>query len=294
MNLPYFQVDAFTAQAGRGNPAGVYLLPDDDFTDDHLQILATERGISETGFLLQRPAGWSLRWFTPRVEIPLCGHGTVAAAYVLWEQGLLDPLTPARFYTRSGLLQARRTDDGWIELDFPAFTHTPDALPDRIIATFARPPQAVYFAHDRHVTVLATEAEVRNYRPDFAALRDHRLVITAPADPRAPGAAAAPGPAYDFVSRYFAVPMGVNEDPVTGSAHCALTPYWAARLNKTQMVAYQASARGGYLRLRLEGDRVFIAGQAVTVPAGRAAVPRETAPPHAAALRVSATTLQKP
>lgn len=266
MNLPFFQVDAFTAQAGRGNPAGVFLLPDDDFTDDHLQILATDLGLSETGFLLERPAGWSLRWFTPKVEIPLCGHGTVAAAHVLWEQGLLGAGEPARFYTRSGLLQARQTPDGWIELDFPAFTHVPDALPDRVIATFARPPLAVYFAHDRHIAVLATESEVRNYRPDFAALRDHRLVITAPAD-AAP--ADAGNPRIDFVSRYFAVPMGVDEDPVTGSAHCALTPYWAARLKKTQMLAYQASARGGFLRLRLEGDRVLIAGQAVTVPAMR-------------------------
>lgn len=178
-------------------------------------------------------------------------------------RALLYPLGPP-----PGAPHARRLD----RARFPAFTHIPDALPDRVIATFARPPLAVYFAHDRHIAVLASESEVRNYRPDFAALRDHRLVITAPADaaPANSDPANAGNSHIDFVSRYFAVPMGVDEDPVTGSAHCALAPYWAARLKKTQMLAYQASARGGYLRLRLEGDRVLIAGQAVTVPAKRA------------------------
>lgn len=169
MNLPFFQVDAFAAQAGRGNSAGVYLLPDDDFTDDHLQILATDLGLSETGFLLERPAGWSLRWFTPKVEIPLCGHGTVAAAHVLWEQGLLGANEPARFYTRSGLLQARRTPDGWIELDFPRSPTSP--TPSR---TASSPPLRVR----RWPSILRTTATSRCSRPN------RRFATIDPTSPR--------------------------------------------------------------------------------------------------------------
>lgn len=260
MNLPFFQVDAFTAEAGRGNPAGVYFLPEgplDDAgipEDDYLQLLAVERRLPETGFVRPRPGGYSLRWFTPRVELSLCGHGTLAAAHVLWEQGLLGPAEPARFYTRSGLLTADLLDERWIEMDFPAFSFEPSSLPEAVMSTFASPPLGVYFAEDRYLVVLGSETEVRGYQPDFERIKAHRLIITAPA--------AAP---CDFVSRFFAGPLGIGEDPVTGSAHCALAPYWASRLGKTSFLAYQASARGGFLKVRLQGDRVRIAGQAITV-----------------------------
>lgn len=265
MNLPFHQVHAFTREPGRGNPAGVYLLPEGELDtplseDEYLQLLAIDRRLPETGFVRPRPEGYSLRWFTPKTELTLCGHGTLAAAHVLWEQGLLDPHAPAHFYTTAGLLSVRLLGDGWIEMDFPAFPLTSATLPEAVTATFAA--REVYFAGDRYLVVLGTETEVRAYAPDFEILKNHRLIITAPADATP---AAAEGGNLDFVSRYFGVPLGVNEDPVTGSAHCALAPYWAARLGKTDLTAYQASSRGGYLKLRLEGDRVKIAGQAITV-----------------------------
>jgi PhzF family phenazine biosynthesis protein len=260
MNLPFHQVHAFTREPGRGNPAGVYLLPEGPLyaplpEDEYLQLLAIDRRLPETGFVRPRPEGYSLRWFTPKTELTLCGHGTLAAAHVLWEQGLLAPAAPAYFYTAAGLLTVRLLGEGWIEMDFPAFSFAPSTLPQTVTATFGA--HEVYYAGDRHMVVLGSEAEVRNYAPDFEVLKDHRLIITA--------AASAAGGSYDFVSRYFGVPLGVNEDPVTGSAHCALAPYWAARLGKTHLNAYQASARGGALKLRLEGDRVKISGQAITV-----------------------------
>lgn len=308
MNLSFFQVDAFTGVAGRGNPAGVYLLPEGplpglggaavamdaaagsawgaaatgsalgavaapDATsavpfseDDYFQLLAVERRLPETGFVRPRPEGYALRWFTPKTELPLCGHGTLAAAHILWEQGHLGADEPARFYTASGLLTVRRLEDGWIEMDFPAFTLKPASLPASVL--YPLEPREVWFAGDRYLAVLGSEAEVRGFEPDAGRLREHRVVITAAAAPANASAAAAPGavgPAYDFVSRYFAAPVGVDEDPVTGSAHCALAPYWAKRLGKTSFLAYQASARGGFLKVRLDGDRVRIAGQAITV-----------------------------
>jgi predicted PhzF superfamily epimerase YddE/YHI9 len=296
MNLPFFQVDAFTREPGRGNPAGVYLLPEKPLPgltapttcsvvpafneDDYLQLLATERRLPETGFVRPRPEGYALRWFTPKTELPLCGHGTLAAAHILWEQGHLGADEPARFYTASGLLTVRRLEDDWIEMDFPAFTLKPSSLPSSVL--YPLEPLEVWDAGDRHLAVIGSEAEIRAYTPDFERLREHRVVITALAD-RAPagappvGAAAADNaaagaaatapatPAYDFVSRYFNVPLGVGEDAVTGSAHCALAPYWAKRLGKNIFLAYQASPRGGFLKIRLDGDRVRIAGQAITV-----------------------------
>lgn len=269
MNLPFFQVDAFTREPGKGNPSGVYLLPEQSLQQDgmteseHLHLLALSTNLLETGFVRRRHDGFSLRWFTPKTELELCGHGTVGAAHVLWEQGWLAPGESIRFHTRSGQLTVHQLKDGWIELDFPAFKIAPADLPGSILSTFPKAPKEMLFAHDRHIVVLESEAEVRNYQPDFATLKDHRLVITARADDRRQ--ALSQELRYDFVSRYFGVPLGVNEDPVTGSAHCGLSPYWAPILGKTSMMAYQASARGGYLKVRLEGERVFIAGQAITV-----------------------------
>jgi predicted PhzF superfamily epimerase YddE/YHI9 len=221
MKMPFFHVDAFTTEPGSGNASGVYLLPDSPLgggatsESDYLQLLAVETNLPETGFLRARADGWALRWFTPKVELELCRHGTLAAAHILWERGLLDPSALARLHTRSGALTVRLLEEGWIEMEFPAFAYAPATLPGSVTATFTHPPREIYFAHDRHLVVLGSEAEVRGYRPDFERLKDHRMIITA-STPDAP---------YDFVSRYFGVPLGVNEDPVTGSAHCALAPY---------------------------------------------------------------------
>lgn len=291
MELPFFQVDAFTREAGRGNPAGVYLLPEGPVfahgarsarptpvtagstpavtlsEDDYFQLLATERNLPETGFVRPRPEGYALRWFTRKAELPLCGHGTLAAAHVLWEQGILPAAAPAHFYTASGLLTVRRLEDGWMEMDFPAFTLTPASLPESVL--YPLQPQEVWSTGERYLALLGSEAEVRDYEPDFERLKEHRVVITAAGaapqggSPSHNGARA--GGAPDFVSRYFNVPVGVYEDAVTGSAHCALTPFWAERLGKTTFLAYQASARGGFLKVRLDGDRVRIAGQAITI-----------------------------
>jgi len=253
MNLPFFYIEAFTQTAGKGNPAGVYLLPS-ALEEAEMQSIAMERNLPETGFVQRRPDGFSLRWFTPATELNLCGHGTLAAAHVLWEQGWLEPGIAARFHTCAGELMVRLLDDGWIEMDFPAFPLELSSLPAQVAETLT--PLEVWKTRDRLMVVLGSEAEVREYRPDFERLRDIELLITAASDKGAP---------YDFVSRTFVVPFGVNEDFVTGSAHCALTPYWSARLGKTSLTAYQASSRGGFLRVRLEGNRVFIAGQALTL-----------------------------
>jgi PhzF family phenazine biosynthesis protein len=289
MRIPFFQVDAFSLEPFKGNVAGVCILPDEPLDalhrtsvvahagggpviseSDLLQLIAMEKNIPETGFIRRREDGFSLRWFTTLTELNLCGHGTLAAAHVLYEEGWLQPSEVARFHTRSGLLSVRLLDEGWIEMDFPAFSLEPASLPESITSTFVRAPLGIYFAHDRYLVVLDSEAAVRDYQPDFVRLKDHRIIITAARD-RAGATDAArdqPQEPYDFISRFFAGPLGVSEDPVTGSAHCALAPYWSGQLGKTSFLAYQASSRGGYLKVRLEGDRVLIAGQAITVCKG--------------------------
>ena len=219
--------------------------------------VAREMNLSETAFLLPQADGWSLRWFTPAREIELCGHATLASAHVLWESGRLPTGQTARFHTLSGLLTAEQQGE-WIELNFPTAALEPGDPPPGMAEALGVQP--VYSAHyrQRYLLELATEAEVRAAAPDFARLQacDRRgVVITARAST----------PGFDFVSRFFAVYTGIPEDPVTGSTHTFLTPYWAQKLGKESLTAYQASARGGVLRLRLLGERTAIAGQAVTV-----------------------------
>jgi len=260
MTLRITQVDAFTNKPFAGNPAAVCILP--QAADGRWMLdVAREMNLAETAFLVRQQDGFDLRWFTPAVEVDLCGHATLASAHVLWEDGVLKPNEQGRFHTKSGLLTADRSDS-WIELDFPSTPATaappPPGLGDAIGA------QPVYVGRSKfdYLVEVDSEATVRSLTPDLAAIGrlDARgVIVTSHADNTSE---------YDFVSRFFAPQAGVPEDPVTGSAHCALTPYWSKKLGKQSLVAFQASARGGELRLRLVGDRVRIGGQAVTVLRG--------------------------
>jgi predicted PhzF superfamily epimerase YddE/YHI9 len=257
-------VDAFTSEPFAGNPAAVCLL-DGVRSDRWLQAVAAEMNLSETAFLWREDDAVRLRWFTPRVEVPLCGHATLASAHLLFETGRARD-GEIRFATQSGDLRASRAPDGWIELDFPAFRAEPSLLPANVAVALGAMPVETSTVERLNGTSwlceMETERDVRGARPD----------------PRALLAAGAPsvilttkgeGSGFDFVSRYFAPGAGVDEDPVTGAAHCALAPYWAKKLGKTEMLAYQASVRGGVVGVRVQGDRVVLRGQAVTVVSGQ-------------------------
>lgn len=267
MERPIYIVDAFTNEAFKGNPAAVCPL-DAPQTTEWMQRVAAEMNLSETAFVVPRPAGdgYDLRWFTPALEVPLCGHATLASAHTLWESGRLATDTEARFHTLSGWLGAQRTADG-IELDFPAMKLTEIPLPAGVAESLRAEPQSVWVATDQngleknYLVELSSEAEVRSLRPDFNLMREQvskGLIVTA--------ASATAG--VDFVSRYFATWAGIDEDPVTGSAHCALAPYWCGKLGQASLQGYQASARGGFVKVTLDGDRVRLGGQAVTVVRG--------------------------
>jgi PhzF family phenazine biosynthesis protein len=259
MPVRIVQVDAFTACPFTGNPAAVCVLEAPP-TDQWMRDVAREMNLSETAFLTPHADGYNLRWFTPAVEVDLCGHATVASAHVLWEDEHLPPGRQACFHTRSGLLLADRRGD-WIELDFPAKVATPAEPPPNLLPALG--VQARFVARNQFDYLVEVESEetLRAMTPDFTALRKvpvRGVIVTArPSSTE-----------FDFVSRFFAPAAGVDEDPVTGSAHCALGPYWAERLGKSEFAAYQASARGGVVRVRLSGDRVILGGQAVTVLRG--------------------------
>ena len=237
MGLNIIQVDAFTNKPFSGNPAAVCLLPGEK-DDRWLQQVAQEMNLSETAFLLWKRDGFSLRWFTPTVEVALCGHATLASAHVLWENDYLGHDEHARFHTLSGLLTASRRDD-WIEMDFPAKGSQPVSAPDGLLESLGI-AATVAVGRNEYDYLVEVESEeiVRTITPNFFALAniDARGVMltsrTTSTD-------------YDFVSRFFGPRAGVNEDPVTGSAHCCLAPYWQEKLGKDEMVGYQASARGG-------------------------------------------------
>ncbi len=269
---PLYQVDAFTDQPFRGNPAAVCLL-DRPRPDEWMQAVAAEMNLSETAFLLPEADGYRLRWFTPQTEVRLCGHATLASAHVLYETDRLPGAALARFYTRSGLLSASRREDGWIELDFPAATVQPVEPPPGLLEAFGNlAPRFVGKKPDSNSYLMEIDSAgaVAGLQVDFAALRAcpvKSVIVTA----QAVGwqSAGRSGAAYDFVSRFFAPAIGIAEDPVTGSAHCSLATYWSQRLHQTRFTAYQASARGGALGVRLEGERVILSGQAVTVLTGQ-------------------------
>jgi len=256
MNQPICVVDAFTTEKFRGNPAAVCVLsaPADS---EWMQKVAAEMNLSETAFLEPQIEGWGLRWFTPTVEVALCGHATLASAHVLWESGRLASGQPARLHTRqSGVLTCRRRDN-LIEMDFPARRATAVELPAGLAAALGIEPVWTGRSLDDFLCELPDQASVRSLQPDHAALARlpvRGVIVTA----RGAGD-------FDCVSRFFAPGAGVAEDPVTGSAHCTLAPYWAGKLGKETLRAWQASARGGEVSLRLAGDRVILSGSAVTV-----------------------------
>jgi len=258
MSLAIVQVDAFTAQPFGGNPAAVCVLPGPG--DEKWMVrVAMEMNLSETAFLYPNGDGYHLRWFTPTIEVDLCGHGTLGTAHVLWTEGHLDPALPARFHTRSGLLTCERRGD-WIEMNFPANLEQPAEAPAQLAEALGAELKYVGKNQFDYLVEVANEETVRGLKPQHHLLRQLtvRGVI---ATSRGSGE-------FDFVSRFFAPGSGIDEDPATGSAHCALAPFWAARLGKTEMTGYQASARGGVVKVRLEGDRVVLMGQAVTVLRG--------------------------
>jgi PhzF family phenazine biosynthesis protein len=257
MTVTIVQVDAFTSEAFAGNPAGVCVLPEPRDAR-WMQLVAREMAISETAFLHAIDDGYSLRWFTPVVEVDLCGHATLASAHVLLESGKVASGSAVRFHTRSGVLTAASSGDGWIELNFPATPDEKITIPAGLADAMGAHPRYVGRSRFDYLMEFEDEATVRKLEPDFARLRgyDARGVIAT---------ARASTPGVDFVSRYFAPAFGIDEDPVTGSTHCCLGPFWGRRLKKSSFVAHQVSARGGKMRVTLDGDRVTLAGQAVTV-----------------------------
>jgi PhzF family phenazine biosynthesis protein len=258
--LPLLQVDAFTSEAFAGNPAAVCFL-DRERDAAWMQSVGAEMNLSETAFLLPLDDAWSLRWFTPSVEIALCGHATLASAHALWETGRLPDTARARFETLSGSLFASRAGD-LIELDFPAKLVEPaDAPPGLLEALGVERAIGVYRNEFDFMIQLAEEAAVVGLAPKHIGLGElpaRGVIVTAPAT----------RDDADFVSRFFAPGSGVDEDPVTGSAHCALAPFWGERFGRTELTGYQASRRGGFVHTRLEGDRVILGGHAVTVMRG--------------------------
>lgn len=261
MGVTIYQVDAFTDRPYAGNPAAVCLLAEEREAV-WMQAVANENNLSETAFLLPENDGYKLRWFTPRNEVKLCGHATLASAHILFREKLLPLNRQARFFTLSGLLTASYDEDtGLIELDFPAKPVVPSKAPDGLIEALGVKPIFIRRSDDDYLIEVASEEEVKKAAPDFGQLMNvscRGVIVTALAVAKQ----------YDFISRFFAPAVGVNEDPVTGSAHCRLTPYWQAKLQKNKFVAYQASKRGGFLQLTAAGDRVRIGGKAVTVLKG--------------------------
>src|SRR5947209_11252862 len=254
-----FQVDAFTNKPFAGNPAGVCALREERDAR-WMQDVAKEMNLSETAFLLKMDGGYNLRWFTPAVEVELCGHATLASAHVLWEIGLLEQGEQAIFHTQSGLLTANRKGK-WIEMNFPTKKEKPAIAPAGLIEALGVAVKYVGKNQFDYLVEVESEEIVRNINPDFGLLLSvvaRGVIVTSLADSRE----------YDFVSRFFAPNVGVYEDPVTGSAHCCLSPFWSERLGKDELVGYQASARGGVVKVRYAGDRVFLGGQAVTVLRG--------------------------
>ena len=259
MAVMFFHVDAFTNKPFAGNPAAVCMLV--EHRDDvWMQNVAREMNLPETAFLQKRAKEFDLRWFTPTVEIDLCGHATLASAHVLWENGILNENEQARFHTRSGVLIAERKDE-WIELDFPTLPDNKVAMPKRLVKVLGARPSYVGKNRMDYIAEVGSEKIVRKMKPDFSQLADlpcRGLIVTAPATSKP----------YDFVSRFFAPRVGINEDPVTGSAHCCLGPYWQRRLGKNEFLAQQVSTRGGIIRVRVSNRRVYIGGEAVTVLRG--------------------------
>lgn len=262
MSLAIIQVDAFTNKPFAGNPAAVCVLPAPR-EESWMQDVAREMNLSETAFLVRQGDGFHLRWFTPAIEVALCGHATLASAHALWECGHLKRGEQARFHTLSGLLTADQCG-AWIEMDFPAKAEEPAPAPPRLSEALGAEPKYLGRNKFDYIAELESEALLRSLKPNFSLLSElpvRGIIVTARSETAG----------FDFVSRFFAPASGVNEDPVTGSAHCCLGPYWAKFLGKSEFLAYQASPRGGVVQVRLNGDHVILGGQAVTVLRGELA-----------------------
>lgn len=253
-----WQVDAFTDRPFAGNPAAVCWLERKAFAVEWMQFVAAEMNLSETAFVRRLDDDYELRWFTPTVEVDLCGHATLATAHALWEAGIAPLEESLRFHTASGILTCTRAGP-FIALDFPALPATESSPHEGLLeALGVESPAFVGRTKFDWLVALDSPDELRALRPDFRRLADvptRGAIVTSRSD----------DPRYDFLSRFFAPAEGIDEDPVTGSAHCTLAPYWAERLDKRELTAYQASTRGGILRLRTNGDRVVLSGQAATV-----------------------------
>jgi PhzF family phenazine biosynthesis protein len=257
MPTPIVTVDAFTAKPFAGNPAAICVLPQ-PADEQWMKDIAQEMNLSETAFLHPEADGYRLRWLTPAVEVDLCGHATLASAHVLWQDGHIEPDAAARFHTRSGLLTCTKDGD-WIEMNFPAKREEPAETPAQLAEALGVQPKYVGRNQFDYLVEVESEAILRVLQPNHHLLRQipvRGVIVTAK------------GRDYDFVSRFFAPGSGVDEDPVTGSAHTALAPFWGARLGKVEMTGYQASQRGGVVKVRVAGDRVILSGQAVTVLRG--------------------------
>jgi len=251
-----WQVDAFTNRPFGGNPAAICWL-ESEADPQWMQAVASEMNLSETAFVRQLPEGLELRWFTPTVEVDLCGHATLATAHALWSSDHVPQEKPLRFHTRSGVLTCTKAGD-FIELDFPATPAITAEIPSQLTEALGVKPTYLGQSRFDYLAVFDSEEIVRSLKSDFRKLERipvRGVIVTAPSD----------DPRFDFVDRFFAPAVGIDEDPVCGSAHCCLTPYWAERLGKPELMAHQISARGGVLRLKHNGDRVILGGQAVTI-----------------------------
>jgi len=251
-----YQVDAFTDKIFSGNPAGVCILPEAK-SDEWMQDVAAEMNLSETAFLIKKEDGFNLRWFAPKREVDLCGHATLASAHILYETGIADKTKEIRFFTKSGLLKASEKN-GFIELDFPMEEDKETDAPHGLLEGLR--VKAVYVGKNRMDYIVEVESEdiVRGLQPDFEILKKiaaRGIIVTSSSGESG----------IDFVSRFFAPAYGIPEDPVTGSAHCCLGPYWKRRLKKDEFMAHQVSERGGLLKVRVGKDRVYLGGRAITV-----------------------------
>ena len=250
MNLPIYQVDAFTDHVFGGNPAAVCPL-ESWLPDQTMQSIATENNLSETAFIVPLNGGYHIRWFTPVYEVDLCGHATLASAFVIFNH--LDYQgEEIVFHSRSGELRVQKSGDQMV-MNFPADIISEVSIPETLAASFNITPRSAYKGKTDYLLIYDSESDIQNLTPDFSLMRktEARGVIVS-----------APGDEVDFVSRFFAPLAGVDEDPVTGSAHTTLTPFWVNQLGKNPLSARQISARGGVLACRLEGERVFLTGQA--------------------------------
>ena len=258
--LDYFIVDAFTSRPFTGNPAAVVPLHCWPTDDRWLQNVAMEMNLSETAFIVPNGHAFDLRWFTPRVEVDLCGHATLASAFTIYQLGLNGQSTELKFSTRSGILHATRHDDQ-IQMDFPIKPRKPVAAPEHLLEALAITPTYIGKSEYDYLLEVETEDELRAIEPDFTQLAQvdcRGIIVTSKSN----------DPAYDFMSRFFGPAVGVDEDPVTGSAHCCLANHWQERTGKDKFTAYQASQRGGIVHLQIHEDRVMLSGQAITVAQG--------------------------